>query len=683
MSKESVRCIKRKHRMWERYMEDRSREKYREYCKARNKVKRVTRMERKKKEREVAKSSKANSKNFWKYVNSKRKSKCGISELHTNSDGKSFVATSDGDKAEVLADFFTTVFTNEDVTSMPPFDNRGKPQESFEDITEEEVRLLLHGLNTTKSAGPDMAHPKVLQELSSVIHKPLCMIFKSSLETGIVPECWKEAVISALFKKGDKRLASNYRPVSLTSILCKILEKVIRKRIIDHMDNQNLFSNKQFGFLGGRSTSLQLLSVLDSWTEILDRGGEVNTIYMDFMKAFDKVPHARLMKKMRAYNISETLCKWVEDFLSNRKQCVRVNGSRSSWHDITSGIPQGSVLGPVLFVIFINDLPECVKSSVFLFADDTKLFREIASTDDINILQSDLDSLFKWSKDWLLRFHPDKCKFLPIHCKNRSHVECEYKMKTYDGGSISLQTVENEKDIGVTVDNYLSFEDHMQIQVNKANKIVGLIRRSFVHLDNRTFSLLFKALVRPLIEYASSVWSPYKKKDIEIIENVQRRATRMLPQLKDLNYEERLRKLKLPTLKYRRMRGDMIETFKILTGIYDKRVASDMFKISETHITRGNAMKLCKDRSNKDIRKYSFNQRVIDIWNSLPNNVILSKSVNQFKNRLDELWNHHPLKFNHTEEINHYTGSRKIKVSLEDKEELPIEDREVLRAETI
>jgi hypothetical protein len=168
------------------------------------------------------------------------------------------------------------------------------------------------------------------------------MIFKNSFETGIVPDSCKVAIIKALFKKGDMKLASNYQPVSLTSILCKLMEKIIRKRITDHMNSFNLFSDKQFGFLGGRSTSLQLLNVLDNWTEILDKGGVLNVIYMDFMKAFDKVPHVRLLQKMKAYGLSDSIYNGVQHCLSGRKQCVQVNGSQSRWHSVTSGIPQGN-----------------------------------------------------------------------------------------------------------------------------------------------------------------------------------------------------------------------------------------------------------------------------------------------------------------------------------------------------
>lgn len=237
-------------------MEDRSKDKYREYCKARNKVKKLTRKERKEREKQVAETAKSNSKNFWKFVNSKRKCKSGISELHEKTESGTFIASSDKDKSEILANFFSSVFTDEDVDNIPDvtFGCDISTNVDTVDITQKEVKKLLMELNTSKSPGPDRAHPKILSELSTVIDKPLYLIYKKSLETGIVPDTWKVAIITALFKKGDKRMASNYRPVSLTSILCKVLEKIIRKRIVDHMNCHNLFSNKQFGFLGGRST---------------------------------------------------------------------------------------------------------------------------------------------------------------------------------------------------------------------------------------------------------------------------------------------------------------------------------------------------------------------------------------------------------------------------------------------
>lgn len=401
------------------------------------------------------------------------------------------------------------------------------------------------------------------------------------------------------------------------------------------------------------------------------------------MKTFDKVPHKRLINKLRSYGISNQTCTWVEDFLKNRKQRVQINGNYSQWHEVTSGIPQGSVLGPILFVVFINDLPNCVDSDVYMFADDTKLYRSIETTDDIDTVQNDINNLFTWSEKWLLRFHPDKCKVLPITTKSTSKIDQDgrYSMSTYEGTRTSLETVKNEKDIGVTIDSNLKFNQHIQDKVNKANQLVGIIRRSFKYLDYKSFCLLYKALVRPHLEYASSVWSPYLKKDIDAIENVQRRATKMLHKLKDKSYEERLEILKLPTLRFRRLRGDMIETYKILNKIYDGRVTSGLFKLCK-NTTRGHSLKLAKERSRLDIRKHYFTNRVVEVWNSLPESVVTAPNVKTFERRLDKFWKNHPMILDYNSKYNiTNTGSGTSELSEDDTEPNTEERASLLHSE--
>lgn len=305
-----------------------------------------------------------------------------------------------------------------------------------------------------------------------------------------------------------------------------------------------------------------------------------------------------------------------------------------------SGIPQGSVLGPILFVIYINSLPTVANNSeIFLFADDTKIFKEITSPSNKIELQQDLDSMLQWTKDSLLQFHPDKCSSMTItrHPTTPRHYHLDDQ---------ELRISEEERDLGVILDPKLTFETHMWSKIKKANSIMGVIRRSFTYMDDPIFLSLYKSLVRPHLEYANQAWSPHLRKHIDSIENVQRRATKLIPNMRDLTYEERLRKLKLPTLTYRRLRGDLIEMYKIATGIYERDTCQALVDFSG-RTSRGHKYKLTKSHIRSDIRKYSFKERVINPWNNLPSEVVEAPSLISFERRLDAYLGDCPIRYDH------------------------------------
>ena len=635
--------IKKKHRAWQRYMETRDGVKYQEYCRLRNQVRSLTRKAQANLEKSVADEAKSNPKKFWSFTKSKTKTRPGIPELETiNPLGNTIKAESDKDKADMLKTFFSSVLTLEPPGPLPHLDERVVDNilQNIE-ITEELVFKKLSNLKQSKSPGPDGLHPRVLKELKAEVAKPLELIFNASLHSGEIPQDWRIANISPIFKKGKKNNPGNYRPVSLTSVSCKIMETFVRDAVYDHMKTNNLFTDKQFGFIRGRSTTTQLISALEEWTSILDERGNLDVIYMDFMKAFDKVPHNRLLHKLENYGIGGMVGNWVRSFLAGRRHRVVVNGNMSSWDDVSSGVPQGSVLGPILFVLYINDLPNVISpdTGIYLFADDTKLYRQIRSVLDHQILQRDLNNLLEWSEKWLLIFHPGKCKVLEIGAaENYNYI--------LDGQS--LEHVKSEKDVGIVIDQQLKFDLHILQKVNKANSIMGIIRRSFKYLTADMFVMLFKALVRPHLEYANTVWSPHLKKDLILLENVQRRATKQVPGLRDMSYQDRLRHLNLPSLVYRRARGDMIETYKFTSDIYDP-VISDILPLHkanvEGHNLRGHSKKLFKKRARLNIRKHFYSQRVVDTWNSLPQKVIEAPSVKSFERRLDRCWKSQAIKY--------------------------------------
>ena len=492
------------------------------------------------------------------------------------------------------------------------------------------VLKKLQDLNPGKTPGPDGWHPVLLKNLADLISLPLSILFQKSLNEGLLPPDWLKAIITAIHKKGKKDLPENYRPVSITSIVCKLMESIVRDKVVEHMEKNDLFSEKQHGFVPRRNCMTNLLMCIEKWTEILEQGDAVDVIYTDFSKAFDSVPHQRLLTKLKQIGIVGNTLEWIKGFLNDRVQRVRIDDKFSEWMKVKSGIPQGSVLGPILFVVFINDMPNVVESMCQLFADDAKLFRKVNLRENINTskLQTDVDSLSTWSTKWQLPFNTGKCKVLHLGNTNPNQ---RYKMNGQ-----KLEPIKEEKDLGVLMDSELKFHKQTAAAVKKANSRLGLIKKSFSLLDHMMLPILYTSLVRPHLEYGNVVWGPFYKGDIEAVERVQRRATKLIQTIRDLSYEERLRHLNLPSLQHRRRRGDMIYAFKIFTGAVGIK-KEDFFEISPSS-TRGHQYKITKKKATKSCRINTFSNRIIDDWNSLPSKVISATSVNNFKNKLDEHW---------------------------------------------
>ena len=531
--------------------------------------------------------------------------------------------------ATILNNFFTTVFNSDHYEQNRPPIIASNSENRMENITitTDEILTKIDKMKVNKSPGPDLFYPKVLKNVKHEVVSHLVTIFNKSLEQGLVPVDWKLANVTPIFKKGQNSEPGNYRPISLTSVVGKLIESIITDHVVQYLESNNLISKNQHGFRSKRSC---LTNLIDFYTDLFlahDTTKSLDIIYLDFKKAFDKVPHHKLLEKLSALGIAENVHKWIENWLCGRKQRVVINGEVSDWVPVTSGVPQGSVLGQVLFIIYINDIDTGLTNKISKFADDTKIGRAVLSEADRCSLQQDLDKIAEWSERNQMPFNIGKCQVLHVGTLN---MNLNYTMNDH-----SINTTKQAKDLGITITDSLKPSRQCLEAANKANRALGFIARNFTYKSKQIVLPLYKSLVRPHLEYAVQFWSPYLLKDIEKLESIQCRATKLIPSLRNKPYHERLSVLDLFSLKKRRLRGQLIECFKILKG-FDNINSSNLFTPAPEVGTRSNGMKLKGTRVNLDVTKNFFTFNIIDFWNSLPTDVVASTTINMFKERLDK-----------------------------------------------
>ena len=343
-----------------------------------------------------------------------------------------------------------------------------------------------------------------------------------SIRNGELPVDWKSSNITPVHRKGSKCLPSNYRPISLTSIVVKTLERIIHSRIYEYLTSNNLLSPIQHGFRTRHSCQTQLLDTINDWSKVINDGSSTHAVFLDFSKAFDTVPHNRLLLKLENCGIKGHLLKWFEKFLTGRRQRVCINHCVSTWSMVSSGVPQGSILGPLLFIIYINDIGSNLTSKTKLFADDCVLYRKVNTPKDPDILQRDLEKLAQWSNEWQLRFNISKCKVMCISNRKSSPAT------NYLINNTPLEWVESFKYLGVFIDRRLSWKEQVNYSVSKATKVLNLLRRNLHHSTKQAKAKVYTTLVRPHLEYSVPVWSPHLKSNKAKLENVQKRASRWI-----------------------------------------------------------------------------------------------------------------------------------------------------------
>ena len=595
-----------------------------------------------------------NPKPFWSYIKSLRQDTNSIPSLQTKS---GIPATTDKEKANALVNQFSSVFTNENLDNVPSL------LQEFPDmpeitIGEEGVFKLFYNINANKAGGPDSIPARFLKETAREIAPMYTHLYQQSYNCGTLPTTWKHAVVCPIFKKGQRSKPENYRPVSLTAIPCKHLEHILVSQIWKHLNKYNIISVNQHGFRTGMSCETQLIEAIDEWTSVMNKGSrQIDVIVLDFSKAFDMVPHRRLKEKLYASGITGKTQKWICNFLSSRTHEVVVNGSKSDIQAVTSGVPQGTVLGPLLFLLYINDIEKNLHSKIRLFADDSAIYREIQTENDSHILQEDLFKLQNWADTWQMSFNVKKCKTLRITRKNKHKLNYKYLMSTPTTESTGIQVsdqimhsaqniltinppnrnfaaldeITSDKYLGVILDNRLSFNEHIDAITSKATKLLNLCRRNLHMCSPQIKENAYKSIIRPHLEYASPAWNPHTSRNINKLEAVQRRAARFV--MNDYNYgpnsnlsDNITTKLKWLPLQHRRAIYNLSMFYKIKNNLVNISFPSTV-QLSYRSDVRYNRVKIL----HSDAYKYSFYCSTIRIWNMLPMEILDAGSIEIFK----------------------------------------------------
>ena len=533
-----------------------------------------------------------------------------------------------GEISEVLADYFAGAFRR-DAPINPQLEPPVTAIMDGMQITYETVVKALRGLNGCGAPGPDGVHPHMLKSCAVSMSEPLVLIFSLSLNSGSVPWQWTVSLVSPIHKGGTRSLPGNYRPISLTSVPCKILERLIAAHVMEYMETNCILAPNQFGFRPGRSTEDQLLLFYGKVSQWVHEGNVVDVAYLDLSKAFDVVSHSVLLAKLSALNFHPGIIRWVSSFLAERSMSVVVSGSVSTSRDVTSGVPQGSVLGPILFLTYVNDLMSDSACEWKAYADDFKICAAFRSSeqDTTVTLQSELCRIYSVCSSWNLSINPQKCAIMRFGCVGNLGDPA------YFIGGEKVRVVEVYKDLGIHVDCKLKFHFHVRDVVRRAGGIMSELLRSTVCRSPSFMITLFVSHVRPIIDYGSVVWGTRYMGDVRLLESLQRRWTRQISGVAHLRYELRLQELGLFSISGRMLRADLIKVWKCFNDSRELGMNA-LFTMAGPLPTRGHAFKLRLPLARSDTRRRFFAVRVIPKWNSLPSAVAEATSLSRFKTGL-------------------------------------------------
>ena len=503
-------------------------------------------------------------------------------------------------------------------------------------LSEKIIIYAIQELSPTSAAGPDGLPSSLLVNCATELAPILLIMFTHSLSSGVVPPSFKRATITPVFKSGDRSVPSNYRPISLTSVISKVLERIIRKQVSSFIDKKCFLNSTQHGFRSGRSCLSALLNVFDDIMHMLDGGGSVDMVYLDFSKAFDKVDHGILLHKLKALGITWNLGMWFYNFLTNQSHFVRLPGGISADSPVLSGVPQGTVLGPLPFLIMIADFNKDIsESNLISFADDSRIYTKIHDVSDCNLLQQDLNHIYDWATTINMFFNAQKFHYITFSSKESSCLS-----NIYINPELNIINPSSEVlDLGVYMSSNCTLNFHVSCVYKRCSNLSGWILRTFSTRETRTMMTLFKSLVLSRLDYASQLWSPHLLKSVYLLEKVQRSFTKHIAGRHTMSYEERLKHLNLYSIQRRRDRYQIIYLWKIIEKIVPNLSAPITCTYSERrgrscavlHVNVGRLDTLCYNRFRwRAIRIRMFNKLPIHI------RMISSCSVDKFKSQLDK-----------------------------------------------
>ena len=512
----------------------------------------------------------------------------------------------------------------------------------FFDFTD--VTLAIENIPNGASPGPDGVPPCLLKKSKVNIARMLLVIWQDSYETGTIPDILKLALVSPIHKGGSRTEPSQYRPISLTSHIIKVMERMLRKQIVGFLELNEKMDPKQHGSRAKRSCLSQLLEHHLEILDMLERGENVDLVYLDFSKAFDKCDINILIHKVKALGITGKVGRWINSFLKNRKQNVVVNGTKSRESNVTSGVPQGTVLGPLLFLIYIADIGENIKGKLQVYVDDTKLKKPINDESDIESLQEDLEQPYSWAKENNMEFNGTKFQLLRFG--NNDDLKHDTIYFT-DKMSNVIEEFETVKDLGVIMNNKATFTEHLDKAVKKARQKMGWVLRTFKSRQKWFMRHMFKSLVIPHLDYCSQLWMPVNGAGVHTLEKVQLDFFKKIPALQGMTYWEALEDMKMLSMQRRFERYRIVYIWKILEDFAPNCGITKIEDSEETRLGRRLKVPVLKGcaKSNK-LKEQAFQINGAKLFNCLPQAVrnqsrkskkqnTLSTGPEDFKTKLD------------------------------------------------